>query len=273
MNKSAQEGLVVRVRIESGFLRIVEVENDKAYREKLNKLSWLNPAYPFSSVPVLRDKHQLEGIRQFMQQVEGAEKEGLESPNINYQLYDELFGVDRRCSGWNGHSNLKFPIGLGYSANVAQSSAAIEPIKVGVVRFHVCVTALYLIWASAFDFTTREPAKGLFFPDSLLNESVKAKVALLRRNAIIPIFGSSQACWNSLEDEFRDCKSCIYYWPADADISADLNAVRDFLIGERQSKSVSICHLIEAMIGPMPFFLSYSSELMFYNIFGGSIYD
>lgn len=256
------DGLKVRFyyhESREGILKRFNYIHDDNYFKLIGRLSDSNPASQNLRAPIIPSKI-LMTINEHGRFVNPKDR-------LSKQL-----GFDRSCPDWDYSTTITFPLGLNATKPRFLSAAELNPIKLQVLRCHICVITLHLIWASIMEHCSDEPAKALFFPDSLPDESARAKVASLREFAIWPIFGSTQSCWKAFELEISECWQFLYYWPADCEDSPDLPEVRDMLSAQFP-RSALICHLLEAMIGQKPYFPHYSTLVMHDSIFRGPPYD
>lgn len=276
----AIEGLAIRPfdRLKADFtilktgnrrVRIVDYVRDEVYNHMINKLSSSNPASSALKIPLLiwddlLIEHDHSRMLQNLQLSESRELEG---------TYTQLFGVDLGCPNWSCITRITFPIGFDIVPKIAPD-AQIEPIKLQVLRHQVCLLTLHLIWVSVMDSKVKHPAKYLLFPDSLPEDCglAKTKVGLLRKYAIQPIFGNVRHCWEVLEGEYEATKEYNYYWPLDCLEAPDLPQVREYL-ASYYPDSASICDLLEAMIGPKPYFPIYATKIMEMDMYYGTHYE
>lgn len=128
--------------------------------------------------------------------------------------FSKLFGPDENCLGWKFHRYSIPPIYDMYYLHETTDDEDFKPHRLTSLKGYAHFALygfLYLDLVQWF----RDYAAILYHPDDNRLESYDAvAVAAFRTEVIWPVFGSTQAFWETFIDVYKEVESKMYEWPS-----------------------------------------------------------
>lgn len=146
--------------------------------------------------------------------------------NDQVSRFKILFGPDPNCPDWKSHRHNLPPIYDLYAVGPSATPEQFVDHRLDMLKAFMHFTIYnYLIMDVVFKFYSL--AKVLFHPDDArVSASESVLCAAFRADVIWPIFGSTQAFLEAMQDVYHQAEGSIFQWPRHAP-KANCSKVRD----------------------------------------------